>query len=86
MTKTVEVRRIAKHSIVVDGRKTSVSLEWEFWAGVHNIARLKKLTISQLVGGIRDQNPRNLSSAIRVHVLRHTAAPEFLEMPGAVRR
>jgi predicted DNA-binding ribbon-helix-helix protein len=83
MTKT---KTVAKHSIVVDGRKTSVSLEREFWAGVHNIARLKKQTVSQIVSGIRAQSPRNLSSAIRVHVLRHTAAPEFLEMPGAVRR
>jgi predicted DNA-binding ribbon-helix-helix protein len=82
MTKTaVEVRQIEKHSVVVDGRKTSISLEWEFWAGVHNIAHIKNLTISQLVGKIRAQSAHNLSSAIRVHVLKHIAPPEFLQKP-----
>lgn len=32
-----------KRSIVLDGRKTSVSLENEFWTGLHEIAASQKI-------------------------------------------
>ena len=62
---------IAKHSIVIAGRRTSVSLEYEFWDDLRQIARGRGETLSQLVGSIDAdrQCGRNLSSAIRLFVL-----------------
>jgi predicted DNA-binding ribbon-helix-helix protein len=58
-----------KHSIFVNGRKTSVSLENEFWAGLHGIAKSRKTTAAKLVGEIdRQRSTVNLSSAIRIYV------------------
>ena len=66
---------VVKRSIVVDGHKTSVSLEQAFWNGLKEIASIRKVTLSELVGSIdsgRDQG--NLSSAIRLFVLDHYRA------------
>jgi len=63
---------VVKRSIVIDGHKTSVSLEDAFWSDLKNIASSQSMTLSELVGGIdaaRRQN--NLSSAIRLFVLEH---------------
>jgi len=60
---------VIKHSIFVNGRKTSVSLENEFWAGLHDIAKSRKTTAAKLVGEIDLQRSTvNLSSAIRIYV------------------
>jgi len=61
---------VVKRSIVVAGHKTSVSLEEAFWNGMKEIASVRSLTLSELVGEIdggRQQG--NLSSAIRLFVL-----------------
>ena len=61
---------VVKRSIVVAGHKTSVSLEEAFWNGMKEIASVRNLTLSELVGEIdggRQQG--NLSSAIRLFVL-----------------
>ena len=61
---------VVKRSIVVAGQKTSVSLEEAFWNGMKEIASVRSLTLSELVGEIdggRQQG--NLSSAIRLFVL-----------------
>jgi len=63
---------VIKRSIVLDGHKTSVSLEDAFWTDLKEIAQFQSLTLSKLVAGIdatREQN--NLSSAIRIFVLEH---------------
>ena len=61
---------VIKRSIVLDGHKTSVSLENEFWNALREIASGKKETVSTLVGRIdHDRTSKNLSSAIRVFVL-----------------
>ncbi len=63
---------VTKRSIVVDGHKTSVSLEEAFWSGLKEIAADRRVTLSGLVGSIdsgRDHG--NLSSAIRLFVLDH---------------
>ena len=60
---------VIKHSILINGRKTSVSLENEFWAGLHEIAKSRKTTAAKLVGEIeRQRTTVNLSSAIRIYV------------------
>jgi len=63
---------IVKRSIVVDGHKTSVSLEDAFWNLLKEIAKKRDYqTVSDLVAEINeDRDERcNLSSAIRLFVL-----------------
>ena len=61
---------VIKRSIVVAGRKTSVSLEDAFWEGLKEIADERQLTLSDLVGEIdAHRQHANLSSAIRLFVL-----------------
>ncbi len=63
---------VTKRSIVIDGHKTSVSLEEAFWKGLKEIASNRKVTLSELVGTIDSGRPHcNLSSAIRLFVLDH---------------
>jgi predicted DNA-binding ribbon-helix-helix protein len=61
---------IIKRSIVVDGHKTSVSLEDAFWKSLRQIAAMRGETLSHLIASI-DANRQfaNLSSAIRLFVL-----------------
>jgi predicted DNA-binding ribbon-helix-helix protein len=62
---------IFKHSIVLADRKTSVSLEEEFWKSLRAIARGRGKTLSELLAKIdADRQSANLSSAIRMFVLR----------------
>jgi predicted DNA-binding ribbon-helix-helix protein len=57
------------------GHKTSVSLEDAFWEGLKDIAKSRRLTLRDLVGGIETQREQgNLSSAIRLFVLNHYQA------------
>jgi len=64
-----------KRSIVLNGRKTSVSLENEFWDGLREIAALQSSTLAKLVEQIaQERNGGNLSSAIRVFTFNHLRA------------
>src|SRR5262252_1382893 len=61
---------IVKRSIVIGGHKTSVSLEDAFWTGLKHVARVQRVTLSELISKIdstREQS--NLSSALRLFVL-----------------
>ena len=61
---------IVKRSIVLAGRKTSVSLEEAFWGGMKEICQERGSTLSELVGEIdANRQQGNLSSAIRLFVL-----------------
>jgi predicted DNA-binding ribbon-helix-helix protein len=55
--------RIAKHN-------TSISLEPEFWAELKRIAAAQKISLNQLVARVDDGRSGNLSSALRVFVLK----------------
>ncbi|MGY8685685.1 ribbon-helix-helix domain-containing protein [Bradyrhizobium sp. UFLA05-153] len=60
---------VVKRSIVVDGHRTSVSIEEAFWTGLKEISSLRNVTLSELVGEIdRNRQQGNLSSAIRLFV------------------
>jgi predicted DNA-binding ribbon-helix-helix protein len=66
------ISAISKRTITIDGHKTSVTLEDEFWMGLREIARRKNATLRSLIAQIDDARIRNnLSSAIRVFVLNH---------------
>ena len=61
---------VIKRSIVVAGHKTSVSLEEAFWNALKEIAKVRHVTLSNLVGAIDTQRQHgNLSSGIRLFVL-----------------
>ena len=63
---------VVKRSIVIDGHKTSVSLEDPFWTELKKIAHTRQVTLSELVTTIEDTREQsNLSSAIRLFVLHH---------------
>lgn len=66
---------IVKRSIIICGRKTSVSIEDPFWVQLRYFASCKKQTMSEYVGAIEAgrQSP-NLSSKLRLHVLEQVAA------------
>ena len=82
---------VIKHSIDIDGHKTSVSLEDEFWEGLREIAERQRITVSALTKQIdKERHDCNLSSAIRVFVVKHfkvqaalgTTAHEFAGTPA----
>ena len=61
---------VAKHTVRLGGRNTSISLEDEFWQGLKEIARRHRMTVSELVGEINARRRHsNLSSALRLFVL-----------------
>jgi predicted DNA-binding ribbon-helix-helix protein len=64
---------VLNRSIVVAGRKTSVSLEEEFWKSLRKIAREREESLPQLITDIDAKRGKfaNLSSALRMFVLRH---------------
>jgi predicted DNA-binding ribbon-helix-helix protein len=63
---------IVKRSIVIDGHKTSVSLEDPFWTDLKEIAHTQQATLSELVAKIdAAREAGNRSSAIRLFVLQH---------------
>ena len=66
---------IIKHSVVINGHKTSVSLEQPFWNIVREIADAEGMTVSALLRQI-DESRRhtNLSSAVRIFVLERVRA------------
>jgi predicted DNA-binding ribbon-helix-helix protein len=71
--------RIVKRSITVADRVTSISIEGEFWAALRAIADAvprddmdRMCSVSKLVTRIdRERDHMNLSSAIRLFVLKH---------------
>jgi predicted DNA-binding ribbon-helix-helix protein len=61
---------VIKRSIVLDDRKTSVSLEDAFWKCLRKIAHERKETLCSLVSRIdANRNNANLSSALRLFIL-----------------
>jgi len=61
---------VLKRSDVIEGHKTSISLEDEFWDSFKEIADERGMTVSALVGAIDGGRKHvNLSSAIRLFVL-----------------
>ena len=62
---------IAKRSAVINGHKTSISLEDVFWSEVKAIAAERNLSLSELVSRVDHERGEvgNLSSALRCFVL-----------------
>lgn len=61
---------VVKRSINVNGHKTSVSLEDEFWNHVRRIAEERNVSVGNFISEIdHARTKRNLSSALRVAVV-----------------
>jgi len=66
--------QIRKRSVTLSGHRTSVSVEDEFWAVLKTLAQTEKITVADLLTRIDAERPGNLSSAIRLHVLKSLQA------------
>lgn len=66
---------IVKRSVAIAGHRTSISLEEPFWEALREIADQEGQSIQALIGRIdAERGEQNLSSAIRVHILRKLRA------------
>lgn len=61
--------RLRKHSLVIAGHRTSISLEDVFWEALAEAAWRQGESVTGLVTAIDASRAGNLSSAIRVHIL-----------------
>jgi predicted DNA-binding ribbon-helix-helix protein len=83
---------VIKRSIVINGQRTSISLEDAFWSTLKDIACERRETLTQLVTSINANRWQfaNLSSAIRLFILEfykeRVARLEQQEIPVANRR
>ena len=63
---------LSRRSVVIDGHRTSVSIEPEFWAALAEIAKARGRSVNALIAEIDRARDGNLSSAVRVFVLKET--------------
>ncbi len=61
---------VEKRSVLIAGHRTSVSLEPEFWEALKAIAANQGSSLNRLIAEIDAERSGNLSSAIRVFVLK----------------
>ena len=61
---------VRKYSVMIAGHRTSVSLEPEFWNELKRIAEKRGETVSSLITRVDETRSGNLSSALRILVLR----------------
>lgn len=66
----VEDGVMRKRSVVIAGHRTSVSLENAFWDALKDISKQQNQTVNQIVTEIDSGRSGNLSSAIRLYILR----------------
>ncbi len=62
---------VRKRSVRIARHNTSISLEAEFWDELKRLAKEEKLSLNQLVAKIDKERSGNLSSALRLYVLRN---------------
>ena len=62
---------VVKRSVVINGHKTSVSVEDQFWAALKEIAAERQVSLYELVAMVDHDRGEvgNLSSALRLFVL-----------------
>ena len=61
---------IRKRSVTLAGHRTSLSLENEFWDALKAAARADGMSLNGLIARIDRDRAGNLSSAVRVYLLR----------------
>ncbi len=65
-----------KRSVVVAGHQTCISLEEPFWNALAELAKSRDLSLNSLVTEIDRDRRGNLSSALRVYVLKSLQADD----------
>ena len=65
---------LLRRTVTVSGHRTSVALEPVFWAEVSEIARRRRTSLGALISEIDEVRGGNLSSAIRVFVVKSLRA------------
>ncbi len=67
------MNRPVKHSLTLNGHRTSVSLEADFWDAFREIAEARGMALNALAAKIDAGRgvDTGLATAIRLHVLRH---------------
>ena len=79
----LNISSVKKRSVAVGNRKTSISLENEFWEAINHIAQLRQMSLGNIVGLIENgHREANLSSAIRVFVLEYYRSQSDVERSG----
>jgi predicted DNA-binding ribbon-helix-helix protein len=64
--------RSRKRSVEVRGRQTSLNLEIEYWSALDQIAKDQGISLQELIEQIKiGYEPFNLTSAVRLFVLKH---------------
>ncbi|MEC8086734.1 MAG: ribbon-helix-helix domain-containing protein [Pseudomonadota bacterium] len=61
---------LRKRSVTISGHRTSISLEDEFWDELVLISKYREVSLNELVSMIDKKRDNNLSSAIRIFVLK----------------
>jgi len=61
---------VRKRSVTLAGHRTSLSLEAEFWQALKAAARADGLSLNALIARIDRERSGNLSSAVRVYLLK----------------
>ncbi len=61
---------VIKRSVNIAGHASSVSLEAEFWEELKAIAQKRGISMNALIGEIDEDREGNLSSALRIYVLK----------------
>jgi len=72
---------IDKRSVVVDGHKTSISVEKCYWGQIKRIADERDLGVGALIAQVASYQPQNLSSALRQIVLADLLARADFTLP-----
>lgn len=62
-------RLSAKHSVTINGHRTSITLETVFWESLKDIAKAENKSVTALIAEMDAGQPENLSSALRVYIL-----------------
>ncbi|MEQ8709717.1 MAG: ribbon-helix-helix domain-containing protein [Rhodospirillales bacterium] len=68
--------RLRKRSVVIAGHATSISLEDIFWHRLRDLADQRGQSLASLITEIDSRRRVNLSSALRVFVLKSVMADE----------
>jgi predicted DNA-binding ribbon-helix-helix protein len=73
---------VVKHSLVIAGHRTSISIEDAFWRRLRRIAAERGLSVNALASLVDvSRGDANLSSALRVFVLEAESASCFKAAP-----
>jgi predicted DNA-binding ribbon-helix-helix protein len=62
---------VKKRSITIDGHRTSISLEAEFWGALQEIAAETGKSIAEIVKQIDQDRACGLSTAVRIFIFNY---------------